>query len=219
MKHVAIVIPAYNEGKRIGAVLKQLHSYPVIVVDDCSQDNTSDVALESGATVLRHTINRGAGAATKTGLNYAYEQGYEYVITMDGDGQHAVDDIPTLLNANKNIDVVIGSRLLQRENMPFVRKFLNFGGSVITFILYGIYVKDSQTGFKRFNRRAIERIEIKFDRFEFCSEVLHEIKLHKLSYKEVPVKTIYTDESLQKGQSFKNGFKMIYRMIVRYFVP
>ncbi|MDO8660482.1 MAG: glycosyltransferase family 2 protein, partial [Candidatus Woesearchaeota archaeon] len=97
---VWIVIPAYNEAKRIGAVLEHLKNKGyanLIVVNDGSQDNTAGVASEHTQHVLSHVINRGAGAATKTGLEYAKQQDASVIVTLDADGQHAVDDLELLV--------------------------------------------------------------------------------------------------------------------------
>src|SRR5690606_14383877 len=124
---------------------------------------------------------------------------------------HDPNEIERLLKQAPNYDVVIGSRMINSKGMPITRRIINKIGSFITFILYGIYVKDSQSGFKVFNKKAMKSIEIKFDRYEFCSEVLHEIRKKKLSYTEVPITAIYTDYSLSKGQNLGNGFKMVYK--------
>lgn len=215
-----IVMPAYNEGKVIASVIKSIQRYQkkIVVVDDCSSDNTYAEAKKQTPHVLRHEINRGAGAATKTGIDYALSQGATHIITMDADGQHDPKDIDRLLQLKDKYDVIIGSRMIQPKGMPLSRKILNWGGSLITYLLYGIFVWDSQTGFKLFSKKAAQSINITFDRYEFCSEVLHEIRRNRLSYKEVPIKVIYTEYSLSKGQHVSNGFRMVYKMIMRLFV-
>lgn len=215
-----IVIPAFNESKVIAKVISDVKKEGfknIIVVDDCSKDNTSKVAKKSGATVARHEVNRGAGAATKTGFDLAKSLSAKFVVTIDADGQHDPKDITRLLPASEKYDVIIGSRMINPKGMPFTRKLFNRVGSLITFILYGIYVRDSQTGFKIFNKKALDKIEINFDRYEFCSEVLHEISRNKLTYKEIPIKVIYTEYSLSKGQNFSNGIRMVFKMIMRLF--
>ncbi len=222
MKNVYVVIPAYNEASVIGSVIDSIKKEGftnIIVVDDCSTDDTFAIAFKKNVTVLRHIINRGAGAATKTGLDFARTQKADFVVTIDADGQHDPTEIKRLVKKASTYDVVIGSRLINPKGMPFSRKLVNKIGSIITYILYGIYVRDSQSGFKLFTKRALEKIEIKFDRYEFCSEVLHEIKQKKLTFIEVPITPIYTEYSLSKGQHFTNGFRMVFKMIWRFFVP
>ncbi|MFW5704356.1 MAG: glycosyltransferase family 2 protein [Nanoarchaeota archaeon] len=215
---VLILLPAFNEGKVISNVIKLIKSEGyknIAVVDDCSKDDTFKLAEKAGAIVLKHVINRGAGGATATGIEFAKREGYEYLVIMDSDGQHCPKDISRLLKFSEKYDVVIGSRMINNKGMPIVRKVANSAGSLITWFFFGLYVKDSQSGFKVFNRKAINSIKITFDRFEFCSEIIGEIYANKLKFKEVPIKVIYTDHSRAKGQSIKNGFKMIGRFIMR----
>lgn len=217
-REILIAMPAYNEGRAIGSVIKELKSKGfsnILVVDDGSIDNTVQVAQKAGAQVLVHPINRGAGAATATCLEYAKRTNFKYIVLIDSDGQHSPKDIEKLLKQASKYDVVIGSRMMNPKGMPFSRKFLNFGGSLATWFIFGLFVRDSQSGFKVFNRKAIEKIRITYDRYEFCSEVIGEIKRNRLTHIEVPIKVIYTDHSLSKGQSFKNGVKMLFRFVFR----
>ncbi|MDA3855178.1 MAG: glycosyltransferase family 2 protein [Candidatus Woesearchaeota archaeon] len=219
---ILIAMPAYNEAKVIFDVIKDIkkEGYKnILVIDDCSKDDTFNVAKKAGATVLKHVVNRGAGAATNTGLIYAKRNNYDYIVFIDSDGQHSPKEIKKLiLHANK-YDVVIGSRMVgSLKNMPFQRRAVNFAGSFITYLIFGLFVRDSQSGFKVFSRNAINKINISFDRYEFCSEIIGEIYKNKLSYKEIPIKIIYSTHSLGKidsGQSVFNGFKMILRFIFR----
>lgn len=218
-KDILIVIPAYNEGRVIGSVVRDIikEGYKnILVINDASSDNTKSEAEKNGAEVISHVINRGGpGAPTMTGIIYARNKGYKKVVLMDADGQHSPSDIKKLLKYSNKFDFVIGSRMVSNfENMPFIRKFLNFGGSLVTWFFFGLFVRDSQSGFKVLNRKAIEKINLTYDTFEFCSEMIGEIYKHNLSYKEVPIKVIYTDHSQSKGQSLRNGFRMIWRLLL-----
>ena len=216
---VLIALPAYNEGKVIEKVILDIKKEgfsDILVIDDCSKDNTFDVAIKTGAIVLRHVINRGAGASTYTGLIYARDNNYDFVLFMDSDGQHNPKDIKKLFEYGSKFDVVIGSRMKgDISNMPIQRRIANFIGSIMTYIFFGKFVWDSQSGFKLLNRKAIENINLTFDRYEFSSEIIGEIYKHKLTVKEVPIEVIYTNHSIGKGQSIKNGFKMIFKFILR----
>jgi len=219
-KDVLIVIPGYNEGKVIFNVIKEIkkEGYDnILVVDDASIDNTKQESLRAGADVITQPINRGGpGAPTMTGIIYARREGFNKVVLMDADGQHAPSDIKKLLKDSDKYDVIIGSRMISNiKDMPFVRRFLNFGGSFVTLFFFGLFVRDTQSGFKVLNRRAIERINLTYDTFEFCSEMIGEIYRHNLSFKEVPIQVIYTDHSQSKGQSFSNGLKMIWKFLLR----
>ena len=220
-KKVLVGLPAYNEGKVITSIIKRLHNEGfenIVVVDDCSSDNTSTKARKSGADVLRHVINRGAGGATATIIEYAKRKNYDYLVLMDSDGQHTPQDAKKLLKHASSYDVVIGSRLIgNMKNMPIQRKIANFVGSIVTAFFFGEFVRDSQSGFKVLNKKAISTIKISFDTFEFCSEMIGEIHDKNLSFVEIPITIKYTQHSMNKGhgQSILNGFRMISRFVFR----
>jgi len=117
-----VVIPAFNEATVIGDVISGLRArYPnVVVVDDRSEDDTTNVAVAAGAVVIRHPINLGQGAALQTGIRYALQRGADCIVTFDADGQHQVEDIGVLLDTHTrtNADVVIGSRFLGSVKEP-----------------------------------------------------------------------------------------------------
>lgn len=223
MKGVYIVIPARNEAQKIGEVLSEIRKEGfnnIFVVDDGSTDSTAEVVEKSHAHVVRHIVNRGAGAATFTGIKAALEFNAEVIVTMDADGQHDPKDIPNLIKPilKKQSEVVLGSRLIQKKGMPLIRRIFNFIGNVVTWVLFGLWVSDSQSGFKAFSREAAEKIEIKTNGYEFCSELIRELKAKKLTYVEVPIQTKYTEYSMQKGQSFSNGVKTFTKLVLRSFM-
>lgn len=217
MKIVA-VIPAYKEATQIADVLTRTRSFvdEMIVVNDGSPDETAEVALKNGARVVSHVINRGLGAAIGTGFAFAKKRGADVVITLDADGQHDPTEIPKFIEAVKGgADVVIGSRMISREGMPWYRQAANLLGNISTLVLFGAYVTDSQSGFRAFSRAALNKIEIKTNRMEVSSELIAEAKHHGFKIVEVPIKAIYTDYSLSKGQSFFVGIKTLFKLILR----
>lgn len=217
MKIVA-VIPAYKEATQIADVLTRTRSFvdEMIVVNDGSPDETAGVALKNGARVVSHVINRGLGAAIGTGFAVAKKRGADVVITLDADGQHDPTEIPKFIEAVKGgADVVIGSRMISREGMPWYRQAANLLGNISTLVLFGAYVTDSQSGFRAFSRAALNKIEIKTNRMEVSSELIAEAKHHGFKIVEVPIKAIYTDYSLSKGQSFFVGIKTLFKLILR----
>ncbi len=209
-----VAIPAYNEDQVIGGVIDDIkkEGYKhILVVDDASSDDTAIISAKRGAQVLKHRQNKGAGGATRTALRYAFNNDFDFVVLMDADGQHDPKDIAGLTKY-KDFDVVLGYRKLRK--MPFTKKIANITGNIITWIFFGLYVKDSQSGFKMLNKKAMSKIKITFERYEFCSEIIGEIKRNHLRYKQVPIKTIYTEYSEGKRyQNIFNGFKMVYRII------
>jgi glycosyltransferase involved in cell wall biosynthesis len=218
--NIAIVIPVFNEAQVINQVLGEIRAYGdfiLIVVDDGSADESFEKAVAGRALALRHKINRGKGAAIKTGVSAANLLGADIVITMDGDGQHDPNDIATLIEPIKSglADVVLGSRLLNREEMPKAKVIANWIGNFITWLFYGIWVSDSQSGFRAYSKFAALIIDTKADKYEYDSKVIREIKNNHLRFTEVPVHTRYTEYSNGKAQKqgFVNGIVTLFRMI------
>lgn len=216
---IYIAIPAYNEEKVILSVIEEVKKTgykDIIVVDDGSKDNTFNVARSAGVVALRHKINRGKGAATKTGIEAAKMLGADIIVTMDGDGQHNPEDIAKIIEPIQNgFDVVLGTRLKNPKGMPFHKIIANRIGNFFTWWLYGLWVTDSQSGFRAYSRSAAEKINTKADRYEYDSEVIREIYVFKLKFCEIPIAVRYTNYSTSKiqKQSFVNGLKTLYKMI------
>ncbi|MBM5789754.1 glycosyltransferase family 2 protein [Candidatus Parcubacteria bacterium] len=217
MKTIA-VIPAYNEASTLAGVLESTRGFVdgCVVVDDGSTDRTAEIARAQGAVVVCHATNRGLGAAIGTGFEKARRLGADVVVTLDADGQHDPSQIPALLAAiEKGADVVIGSRMLERSGMPWYRVLANTLGNIATLVLFGAWVSDSQSGFRAFSAYALGQIEIVTNRMEVSSELIAEAKRHRLVLVEVPVKAIYTDYSLSKGQNALVGLKTLVKLIIR----
>ena len=216
-----IVIPAYNEESSIGKVIEKLNkkNYKnIIVVDDGSKDKTSNIAKKKNVIVLKHIVNRGQGAALETGIEYALKKGAEIIVTFDADGQFLVKDIKKIVKPVKKgkVDVTLGSRFLGKaQNIDLLKKFVLKLGCIVVFFLYGIKVTDSQNGFRAFSRKAAKKINIKTDGMEHAGEILHELKLKKLKFKEIPVTVVYTDYSQSKGQSWTRSIKLGLKMLIR----
>jgi glycosyltransferase involved in cell wall biosynthesis len=221
-----LIIPAFNEARVIRDTLRNLpprvagvDSITVVVVDDGSSDATADEVLASGdprVVLLRHAINRGLGGALGTGLAYARQHKADFVVTYDADGQHAPEDIGNVVAplVAGQADAVIGSRLLQPKGMPWYRVVGNWGLNVITFIIFGMWTTDSQSGLRGFTRPALDKIEVRMDRMEVSSEFIKEIRRCRLRYQEVPIRAIYSDYSLAKGQRSINGFNILIRLVL-----
>ena len=217
---IAIVIPIYNEAQVIGKVIDEVNRYGefiTIVVDDGSSDNSFLKASANSEVTLRHRINRGKGAAIKTGITVANLLGADIVVTMDGDGQNNPADIPALIKPilKKKSDAVLGVRRINKKEMPWNKVIANHIGNFITWFFYGIYVSDSQSGFRAYSKYAALVIDTKADKYEYDSKVIREIKNNRLRFIEVPVHTRYTDYSLNKKQKqgFVNGIVTLFRMV------
>ncbi|MGI5828489.1 MAG: glycosyltransferase family 2 protein [Patescibacteria group bacterium] len=227
-RRLAIILPAYNEAKVIKGVLTKLQSYlnrlktveyEIIVVDDGSKDKTAKLAKDSGVTVVSHILNRGLGGALATGLSYAKKHGFDIALTMDSDGQHSPSDIAKAIEpiiCNK-ADVVIGTRMMGQRGMPWDRIILNFLSNTLTFLLFRIWSSDSQSGFRVFNKMALQAIDLKTQGMEVSSEFFAEIKENHLRYAEVPITVIYSKYSRKKGQSNLNSIPITAKLFLRLF--
>ena len=208
---IGVIIPAYNEGPMIGEVVAHVRScgYPhVVVIDDGSKDDTRQRALEAGAEVVSHLINRGAGAASQTGIHYARQRGFSYIIQLDADGQHHPEDMKALIEkmAEGKYEIVIGSRFIQMsEGIPAMRVAYNRISNLLTnWFCRGSY-SDSQSGFRMLNRKAIETLNLGLDGFGYCSEMIVVAERNGLSIGEVPISVSYTEYSMSKGQDIHMG--------------
>lgn len=212
---VFVVIPAKDEAQFIRPVLDTtiaLGFSNIIVVDDNSSDETRNIAQSySKVTVLEHIVNLGAGAATKTGIDYAVSKGAQYVATIDADFQHNPKDLIPLVKCirSKDYDLVIGSRFLKKNGVPFSRLILNFIGNIINFFITGLIITDSQSGMKVMSRRFAKDLAITFNGYEFCIEIIKNAKISKRNIYEYPINVLYTKETMGKGQNVFNGFEMV----------
>lgn len=223
--NIAVVMPAYNEGDVIGDVIKDLRkqlsskklSFQIIVVDDGSKDDTGKRAQEAGAHVIRHILNSGSGGATATGLSYAQQNGFEIAATIDADGQHNPIDLARGIELmfDGQSDLIIGSRLIDANGMSRVKILGNRGLSLITYLLFGINVTDSQSGLRIFSKNALDNLKWKTSGYEFCSEMLWRARQQGLKISEYPIKAIYTDYSKSKGQNNWNAVNIIKSLLGR----
>ena len=218
-----VFIAAYNEESTIGAVIDDVQSVTsnIVVVDDCSKDKTAEIARRKGAHVLRHCINRGKGAAIRTGTAYALSHGADIIVHFDADGQHHAFDIQKVLQPilDGRADVVLGSRFLKdaQTNISPVRKAVLKLGRYFTWFFSGIRLTDAHNGLRAFSRYAASSIILTEDRFAYASELIDEIRRLKLRYGEAPVTISYSDYSRAKGQRSWNaiyiGLKMIWKKL------
>ena len=220
---ILVCIPAYNESSVIAEVisgLRKLGFLHILIITDGSTDQTEEVAREAGAMVITHLINRGAGAASQTGIHFARQNGYGYVLQLDGDGQHYLEDADALIQCMEegNFDLVIGSRFLLKEHeIPRKRILYNKISNLFTnWFCIGNFT-DSQSGFRLLNRKAIEELQLTLDGFGYCSEMIFMAEKGGLRIGEVAIRVRYTEYSMSKGQSFSNGIDTALHLLYKFF--
>ncbi len=213
---ILALIPAYNEADRVTAVISAVLDYlPVLVVDDGSTDQTSGAAKDAGAEVIRQEPNQGKGAALLKGFHYALEQGYDAVITLDADGQHAADEIPLFLEEfnNKGSDLIIGKRDFTK--MPFPRCYTNQIGTRSFSNAMQQYIPDNQSGYRLHSKRLMEAaIQSQERGFEFEVEIILTCVLKGFSLSWVPIKTIYNKRQNSKITPLRHVWRF-YRLVWR----
>lgn len=195
---ICVIIPAFKEASRIGAVVHAVRAQAldVVVVDDGSPDTTAAEAEAAGATVLRHATNRGKGAALETAFQFVRERGYTAVVTMDGDGQHDPADLPVLLAAYQQTGaaVVVGNRMAANGSMPRVRRWTNQFMSWLLSCCMGQRVPDTQCGYRLYRVDALPRQAMDSGRYAAESEILLDLAARGVRLASAPVRTIYRDE-------------------------
>jgi len=223
---IIVLIPAYNEGSRVAGVVRDVHravaDYDIIVVNDGSRDNTAAAAVAAGATVLSHPFNMGYGVSIQTGYKYAYAKGYDFLVQIDGDGQHDPAYIQKLLEPviSGKTDLAIGSRFLEagsyepslsrRAGMAFFRKAVSW--------ITGNRITDSTSGYQAFNRDVIRFFTTEVFPCDYPDADML-ITLHRAGFRmmEVPVRMYSNVE----GKSMHGGFKpfyYIFKMLLSIFV-
>lgn len=198
---IAILIPSFNEGKRICDVIKKCFVYnqDIIIVDDGSTDNTVEVLKEfetqknKKITIITHPANKGKGEALKTGFDFVVNNNYSGVITIDADDQHDAREINDFLNeVDKNDpDLIVGSRFSNTKGMPFIRRFVNYFTSWIISNIAGKKIEDVQSGYRFIKTKVLKNIKLETKNFDTEPEIL--IKAGWFNYKitNIPIKTIY----------------------------
>ena len=220
---VAIIVPAYNEGRIVAKNLRQIlkkFKY-VICIDDGSKDNTVREAERSGVIVLTHCMNLGQGGAIQTGIDYALTLPVDYFCTFDADGQHLLSDAERMLNIlkKKKLDIVIGSRFLGKaKNIAKTKKRLLKLAVRFSNMTSGLKLTDTHNGLRVFNRYVAETIELKELSYQHASEFIDKIAKNKYLYEEAPNTIIYTEYSRTKGQSTLNAINMGLGVIARKII-
>ncbi len=219
---VFLVIPSYNEGKVIAHTLqklRRLYDYSIVVVDDCSTDDTETILQEFDVFYLRHSVNLGQGAALQTGMSFALSQNAAVAVHFDADGQHNHEDIPRFIEKalDGSCDIVLGSRFMRQEDLEVVppfRRFILKIATVVNGLTTGMWLSDAHNGFRALTPTALRAIRLRENRMAHATEILSEIRKNKLRYVELPTHIIYTEYSQVKGQSWSNSINILLDLFI-----
>ncbi len=195
---ICIVIPVYNEEKNIGALVEKLRQRQLdtVVVNDGSSDRSAAIAKDKGATVINNEKRCGKGQSLRRGFQYVLENCFDGVVTMDGDGQHDVNDLDGMIkkaHADKNC-IVTGSRMLNPKGMPLIRLIVNKLMSALISAVCRQKIPDTQCGYRYIAAPILKNISLTSSDFEIESEVLIQASRHGFKIYSVPIKTIYGGE-------------------------
>lgn len=219
--HVRVIVPMFNEATSVTAVIAALRAeFPhVICVDDGSTDGSARIAQAAGATVLRHAVNQGQGAALQTGFDYVLRHtDATHAVTFDADGQHVVADAVRMVQEAQRTgtDVVLASRFTGTTTaMPAARRLLLRAATRFTQWTSKLEVTDTHNGLRVLNRTALTRIRLTMPRMAYASELLSAIVPAGLTYTEISTTVNYTDYSRAKGQRNINAVNILFDLAVR----
>jgi glycosyltransferase involved in cell wall biosynthesis len=222
-----VVIPAYNERNSVVAVVESVRSampenWDIVVIDDGSDDGTGAKAARAGAHIVRTPFNLGIGGAVQTGFIYARDRGYQQMVQIDGDGQHEPAAVESLQKAmsESGADMICGSRFLSEDYSypaPISRRT---GIHIFAFLLSTFLrqrITDPTSGFRLYNRRAIELFASDYPHDYPEVEVVMMLHQHRLKMKEVPVKMHLREEGVSSISTSKSAYYMV-KVLLALFV-
>ena len=194
-----VIIPAYNEGHNISRLIREVEllGFPVLIVDDGSEDATVSQAKAAGAEVLVTSVNQGKGMALRRGFDWFLKKNYAAAIMMDSDGQHDPKELNLFLAALglDNAQVVVGNRLNDPKGMPWIRRATNRFMSWTLSSIAKQNVPDSQCGYRAMTREVIQKIKLKTAHFEIESEILLEAARAGFKIASIPARCVYQNET------------------------
>ncbi len=233
MNRTLVIVPTYNERENLPQLAERLLKLPVmvdlLVVDDNSPDGTGQLADElvarnSRIHVLHRSEKNGLGRAYCAGFTWALERDYEFVLEMDGDFSHDPDDVPRLLEAAKDADLVLGSRYcngIRVINWPLSRLMLSKGAAKYVKVITGMPFSDPTGGYKCFRRRALQSIDlhaVRSNGYSFQIELTHKIWRQGMKIAEVPI--VFTDRfqgtSKMSGKIVREALWVVWRLWIQH---
>lgn len=219
LNRILVIIPLFNEAEVVEEVIFNLKKYfeNIVVVDDGSTDNSNKILASLPIKLINHPINLGQGAAIKTGFEYAKcLEELSAVITFDADGQHNVEDAKffaeNILSCQE--EIIFGSRFLGNEmNIPFFKRYVLRLATFFTNLLTGMKLSDTHNGLKAIKKSCLNKLDLDINGYAFETQLISQISRHEIPYKELPTNIIYSDYSLNKGQSLRNGLIIVEDLI------
>ncbi len=192
------IIPCFNEEDSIAVLVRRIRRFApeVLVVDDGSSDSTSARARAAGAEVLRRPSNLGKGSALRHGWEWAFQRGFQWALCLDGDGQHAPEDIPAFFECRNRTGaaLVVGNRTGNPDAMPRLRRMINSWMSRRISALAGQPLPDSQCGFRLIELPRWAEAMVAANHFEVESDLIWRFARAKLRIEFVPIRVIYAAE-------------------------
>lgn len=220
-KRFLLLIPAFNAESTIQKLIIETKKYflpeNILVVNDGSSDKTFEIANSEKVNLLNHSKNLGKGAALKTGFQFAVENNFDWVLTMDADLQHSPNDVPKFFDEINisNSDIILGNRMNDLKNMPLHRRFSNIVTSFLVRLRTNQNIIDSQCGFRFYKIDVLKYLQNFSDGYEFETEILIWASKNNFKISSVPIETIYNNE-----KSFMNHLhttKMFLKSILRKY--
>ena len=217
---IFVIIPCYNEAAVIRNTVKNVlsHGYSVVVVDDCSNDNSKKELEHLAVYYLRHKVNMGQGASLQTGIDFAKRKGAEYFVTFDADGQHNAGDIAGMfeLMRKENADLIFGSRFLpeSKTNVSGSRSFVLNIARYVNYFVSGVLLSDAYNGLRLFTKRVAETLRITENKMAHASQFQILAAQYKLRCAEYPNSIHYNAYTKAKGLKNFDGVKIIFEIIL-----
>lgn len=218
------LIRSYNEATVVWTVLENILKAwykNILIVDDGSNDNSKEIfdKYSDNIIYIKHYKNRWAGAALETGFEYLRRYWkVKYIVTFDADWQHDIADLDKFLfefQKDSQLGVVLGSRFIKEtnSNIPIIRKITLFLGRIFTLFVSWVFLTDAHNWYRVFTLDSVKKIKLTIDSMAYASELIEEIKINNIKFREVPVNIRYTTYSLKKGQNSWNAINIALRFI------
>jgi len=215
------ILPALNAARFLPDVIRDIETAQpglrVLVVDDGSTDGTAEAARAAGADVIVHKVNLGKGEALKTGYQWALDQGVDWVFTLDSDGQHLPSEMQNFIDAATpgDLDVIVGTRMAQTDNMPWIRLKTNQFTSWVISRLAGQPIPDSQNGYRLYRTACLKGVKLKTKRYDSESEILVRLSRRGFRIGSAPITTVYGDEESSINPFVDTGrfFRLVFMLL------